>query len=149
LQNIQATFAPETKNANGYVLKRTVEGYQFEHRLVAEEILGFRLPPFEHVHHINFDKMDNSPENLCVMNDEDHLTFHKMLRIYKRAFKSLPHPITQLRLLKEQFNGVLLCEAKQTQVGMVEFARARIVQLKKNKDRWTKTVNSLRYRRGT
>jgi hypothetical protein len=50
-------FAPEHPFAN-------TSGYVREHRLVMEEILGRYLTPLEVVHHIDGDKLNNSPENL-------------------------------------------------------------------------------------
>ena len=44
----------------------------YVHRWVAEYMLGRKLGDGEVVHHINEDKHDNTPENLCVMSDADH-----------------------------------------------------------------------------
>ena len=63
-----------TVASNGYVLVKVghdhhladVRGYAYEHRLVAEQILGRRLEPGEQVHHRNADKADNDPTNIEV-----------------------------------------------------------------------------------
>ena len=63
-----------TVASNGYVLLRVgrehhladVRGYAYEHRMVAEAMLGRKLLPGEQVHHRNRDRLDNRPENLEV-----------------------------------------------------------------------------------
>jgi len=66
------------------------DGFVFEHRLIAEEHLldsensieinGKRyLSPKYVAHHINFNRLDNSVENLKVMKKEDHIRFHNSL----------------------------------------------------------------------
>lgn len=65
---------------DGYVLVRVgvehhladVRGYAYEHRLVAEEVIGRRLRPGEIVHHVNGDATDNRPENIRVMASRKH-----------------------------------------------------------------------------
>lgn len=85
--------------SNGYVLIRVgtghhladVRGYAYEHRLVAEELLGRRLREDEQVHHINESKQDNRPENLTVVQDIAH---HRVL--HRRTTSSclrLPHQV--------------------------------------------------------
>jgi endogenous inhibitor of DNA gyrase (YacG/DUF329 family) len=66
-------------NQDGYVLvwepnhpNTTQKGWQYEHRLVAEQMLGRYLASSEHVHHVNGVKDDNRPENLEVMDGNEH-----------------------------------------------------------------------------
>ena len=86
----------------GYVQIRKLDhpfagqhGWVFEHRIVAEqclltpensiEINGQRyLRPEYEVHHKNFDRADNSPENLEVLTHKQHKTIHNKLNPNKR-----------------------------------------------------------------
>ncbi len=50
--------------------------WKYEHRIVAEQMLGRTLEPGEIVHHINHDTLDNRPENLRVMTAGEHTILH-------------------------------------------------------------------------
>lgn len=53
------------KNKDGYVVRhKKGGGYEAQHRMVMENILGRPLLPEETVHHINGVRDDNRPENL-------------------------------------------------------------------------------------
>lgn len=86
----------------GYIMVRCLDhpfrekdGFVFEHRLVAEENLltdensieidGKRyLKPDYCVHHKDFNRVNNSVENLVVMKKEEHQSFHAKLNKPKR-----------------------------------------------------------------
>lgn len=80
--------------SNGYVLVRVgighhladIRGYAYEHRLVAERILGRELKTGEVVHHKDGNKQNNSPENLDICESiahhrSRHRKGHKSLRL--------------------------------------------------------------------
>lgn len=80
--------------SNGYVLVRVgvqhhlsdVRGYAYEHRLVAEKILGRRLRAGEQVHHKDKDKANNKPSNIEVHRDKrSHLFEHRKVASGKRC----------------------------------------------------------------
>ena len=48
-----------------------------EHRYYMEKHLGRKLTPNEHVHHLNHIKDDNRLDNLLVMTNSEHITYHK------------------------------------------------------------------------
>lgn len=55
------------------------QGYVYEHTLVVESTLG-RLPEKDEVvHHINLDKLDNSPSNLWLCGNKEHLVCHRSI----------------------------------------------------------------------
>ncbi len=53
-----------------------VRGYAYEHRIVAEKKYGRRLLPKEQIHHIDHDKLNNSPQNLEVIKS---MKYHRFL----------------------------------------------------------------------
>lgn len=89
----------------GYIQVRKLDhpfrdkaGFVFEHRLAAEQYLlndansvvidGVRyLDPKMEVHHKNFDRTDNSPQNLMVLTHQDHQKIHAELNPNKRDDK--------------------------------------------------------------
>ena len=46
------------------------------HRAIAEEKIGRKSKPWEIVHHINGNKLDNDPTNLEVLDRDEHYEIH-------------------------------------------------------------------------
>lgn len=51
-------------------------GYIYEHRIIAECMIGRLLTPAEEVHHKNENSLDNTPTNLEVLTGGNHRKHH-------------------------------------------------------------------------
>lgn len=92
-----------TIDPRGYVLiKRPghpgadVRGYVYEHRLVAETMLGRPILPSEHVHHRDENKTNNDPANLEVLSSAEHRLRHRT-RESGRRLPGEPNPTVECR----------------------------------------------------
>ncbi|NTW48544.1 MAG: hypothetical protein HGB19_02185 [Chlorobiales bacterium] len=56
----------------------------YTHRRVMEKKFGGDIFPCYEVHHKNHDKCDNRPENLVVMNKQEHQELHSIERNNRR-----------------------------------------------------------------
>jgi hypothetical protein len=59
-------------DSQGYVKVRG----KHEHRAVMEEMIGRELMAGEEVHHIDFDRSNNAPENLMLVDSLEHKRLH-------------------------------------------------------------------------
>ena len=58
--------------------------WAYEHRVVAERMIGRKLAAGEVVHHVNEDTLDNRPENLRVMLAGEHTSLHGQITTWAR-----------------------------------------------------------------
>lgn len=71
-------YMPEHPNA-------MKSGYIGKHRLVLENKLGRYLMDGEIAHHVNEDKLDNSPENIELMSFSEHSRLHAKEKVRKHG----------------------------------------------------------------
>ena len=64
------------KYLTNMISEKFPETNTFEHRIIAEFYNEKEIQKDEVVHHINFDRFDNSPSNLKVMKTYDHIKLH-------------------------------------------------------------------------
>lgn len=81
----------KVRNLNGYLViykpghpssmtSDSWKGFIYEHIEVAEVIVGRALREDEVVHHLNFNRADNRPENLLVLLNSQHAKLHEWLK---------------------------------------------------------------------
>jgi hypothetical protein len=82
-KNLNERISRESAARRGDALRGSGEGVSYrkingrhEHRAVAEAMLGRPLQTNEVVHHIDGNKLNNSPDNLMVMTQRDHMRMH-------------------------------------------------------------------------
>ena len=62
-----------------------VDGYVYEHRIVASKMLGRKLKSEEHVHHKDENGLNNSPDNLMIFaTNSDHIAYHHGVNVYEK-----------------------------------------------------------------
>ena len=59
-----------------YTMDNRFRGWTKEHQLIAEWVAGRKIADDECVHHVNFVKTDNRPDNLRIMTKGEHSSLH-------------------------------------------------------------------------
>lgn len=86
-------------------------GYIAEHRLVLSEKIGRPLKPNELSHHINHDKLDNSPDNLVLVRRAAHSRSHRLERTLGRSgWSTYPNGCTECGTAERRHRARGLCE---------------------------------------
>lgn len=69
-------------------INSTKDGYIMEHHLVMEKHIGRPIQKDEVVHHINSIRNDNRLENLQLMTQKEHASYHMSMRHQERGEKN-------------------------------------------------------------
>lgn len=86
-------------HCEGYLRRRDLDhprsshGYVLEHIVVAEETIGFSLPPGAVVHHIDQNRANNNPGNLVVCEDR---RYHALLHSRTESLHATGRPDMKL-----------------------------------------------------
>lgn len=70
------------KNLAGYILQGKDK---YQHRLIAEDVLGRKLRHGEDVHHVDGNPANNAHTNLVICSHALHMTLHARTRIVERG----------------------------------------------------------------
>lgn len=65
-------------NKDGYRMILKNGSYQREHRVVWQEVNKACLLSTGTIHHVDYEKLNNSPDNLLLLSDEEHGRFHRL-----------------------------------------------------------------------
>jgi len=84
------------------------------HRVVMEAILGRKLLPNEHVHHIDNNGLNNSVDNLMVLSPKEHAAMHKKRKILKPGMNELI--FNAIDIAGGQANLAEMCNVSQAAV---------------------------------
>lgn len=74
--------------SHGYLRRMVNLKVQMEHVRIAEKALGRQLPAGAQIHHLDEDRLNNSPTNLIICPD---VAYHRLLHIRTRALQQCGH----------------------------------------------------------
>ena len=74
--------------------------WMLKHRQIMEVIIGRKLLPIEHIHHIDKNPLNNSPENLKIVTNNKHTSIHHKNKVRTTAEK-IKQSETRKRLYAE------------------------------------------------
>lgn len=69
-------YSPDSKTAQK---SGTHKGWDYEHRVVMQEYLGYDIPEGYEVHHLDSDRTNNHIDNLIMLSKQDHLKLHRFM----------------------------------------------------------------------
>ena len=116
------------------------------HRVLLENKIGRLLSSKEHVHHVDLDKTNDSPDNLEVKTPSDHGRFHHPTSVpadivcafCARTFQIPPH--IYRRRLAQSNNGRLYCSRSCASYSTSPTHRGRGYCLDKRTGKWKVAV---------
>lgn len=83
------------KSIAGYICLRVDEKYEYEHRVLAEKLLGRKLKKGEKIHHENEIKNDNKNDNIIVVPSE---AVHRFLHWPPNCIRQMPNESNRMVL---------------------------------------------------
>jgi len=92
----------EKIGTKGYVFVKIEGKWIKKHRFIVEEFIGRKLTNEEVIHHIDFNKLNNSLNNLQIFdNQKAHSSFHNKLKRFGY------HTRPMLRQIEERWNNYI------------------------------------------
>ena len=88
------------------------KGFVYEHILVAERDLKRPIKDDEDVHHLDFNRANNTPSNLIVLEKSQHTKLHTHYRKLNPNIDNVKNVDTSIRCQKEGCNNVILPNRK-------------------------------------
>lgn len=83
LRSTQRPHGCGTITATGYMLTMIDGIRELDHVRIAERAIGKKLPPGAVVHHVDENRLNNSPDNLVICHSQGyHALIHKRTRAY-------------------------------------------------------------------